>query len=335
MANTPDLQVFEDLFPFRRFASLEKLIDFWQQRASSGSTVNATIASEVLTQLEKAPELKASQVSLEDLRKHPELLELMMTAVFPPARQDNIIASAFVPFAIHSFYSTRPFDELKILEKFLLHVHIHGSEVGVEEMMRGKAMNAYHKIASTIYNLKVEQPIDFVIELVDEETGLNEYYKIIIDPEFVSIKTPSSIPELSEKDRRRLLAEPLNLELWTDILPPEYFEFHGFVVMTAVDVTQQEVLSRLKNELLEKDALSGDENLNRLQSLIRELLSRPNLHVGLIALDRCRCETVSGARAIGRSLLLQADLPKCENWHAWKCSWTTFVRIRISINSIQ
>ena len=112
MANTPDLQVFDDFFPFRRFASLEKLIDFWQQRASSGSTVNATIASEVLTQLEKAPELKASQVSLEDLRKHPELLELMMTAVFPPARQDNIIASAFVPFAIHSDAPVTPLGPL-------------------------------------------------------------------------------------------------------------------------------------------------------------------------------------------------------------------------------
>ncbi|GMQ80839.1 MAG: hypothetical protein BMS9Abin05_0268 [Rhodothermia bacterium] len=311
---TADVQAFDDLFPFRRFASLQKLIDFWEQRASSESTTNAAIAMEVLTQLENAPELKTSQVSLEDLRRHPELLELMMTAVFPPALQDNIIASAFVPFAVHSFYSTSLFDELGILEKFLLHVHIHGAKVGVDEMMRGKTMNAYHKIASSIYDLKVEQPIDFVIELVDVETGLNEYYKIIIDPEFVSISTPNSIPDLSEEDRRRLLAEPLNLELWMEILPPEHFEFHGFVVMTAINVTQQEVLSRLKNALLLKDALSGDENLNRLQSHIRELLALPDLRLGLIALDRCRCGSVSGARAIGRSLLLQSDLPKCENW---------------------
>ncbi|MCZ6705319.1 MAG: GAF domain-containing protein [Bacteroidetes bacterium] len=315
LPETTDLNGFDDLFPFRRFASLEKLIQFWRDRAASNSKANAAIAKEVLAHLEDAPELTGAEVSLEDLRRHPELLELMMTAVFPPARQDNIIASAFVPFALHSFYSTRPFDELKILEKFLHHMNIQGAKVGVEEIMRLKAMSAYRQIASAIYDFKVEQPLDLVIDLVDEETGLNEYYKIIIDPEFVSIITPSSIPELSEKDRRRLLADPLNLELWMDILPPEYFEFHGFVVMTAVDVTQQEVLSRLKNALLLKDSLSGEENLNRLQSHIRDLLSRPNLHLGIIALDRCRCGSVGGARAMGRSLLLQSDLPQCENWH--------------------
>jgi len=314
MPDTPDLQSIDDLFPFRRFASLQKLIDFWERRASSESTVNAAIAREVLVQLKKAPELSAPKVELEDLRKHPELLELMMTAVFPPALQDHVIASAFVPFSFHTFYSTRPFEDFGILEKILRHVHIHGSKVGVEQMMRGKTMNAYHKIASSIYDLDVEQPIDFVVDLMDEETGLNKYFKIIIDPEFVSINTPNSVPELTEIDRRRLLTEPLNLELWTKILPPEHFEFHGFVVMTAVDVTQQEVLSRLKNELLVKDALSGDENMDRLQSLVRELLSRPNLQMGLIALDRCRSGNVSGARAIGRSLLLQNDLPQCENW---------------------
>jgi len=48
---------------------------------------------------------------------------------------------------LQPFYATVPFEKLKIMERFLLHNHIYGFKIGMEDMFRGKALSAYHKIA--------------------------------------------------------------------------------------------------------------------------------------------------------------------------------------------
>ncbi len=46
----------------------------------------------------------------------------------------------------------------------------------------------------------------------------------------------------------RLLAEPTNVDLWAEMIPPDAFEFDGMTMITPVEVTAHEVISRLKND---------------------------------------------------------------------------------------
>ncbi|MCH8275929.1 MAG: hypothetical protein IIA50_00100, partial [Bacteroidetes bacterium] len=305
---------FKDPFPFKRVISLAPLAEFWSNLAGDDSAPSFSIAKNVVSRIREVPEFQATSVSLEAIEQHADLLELMMTAVFPAARLDRIIAAAFFPFELKSIYATAGFKKLGILDKFLNHNNIRGCCLSVEDMLKGKAMSAYHAIVSVHYGMNIPFAIPFVIQSLNESTGLNRYYRVSIDPTFVRIQVCGSLPELKPEDRKRLMAEPMNLELWSEILPPEHFEFHGFAVMSAVEVTDQEVLSRLKNDLLLKDAMTSAGSVRSLERHLQELFSRPDVRLGLIALDRWCAAHVSNARPIAQSLLLSDGHPECPDW---------------------
>jgi hypothetical protein len=120
------------------------------------------------------------------------------------------------------------------------------------------------------------------------------------------------LPEITEDDIREMLANPMDLDLWLSKVHPERFEFHGVVVLRAVDVTIQEVHSALKNDLLQKDAFASDEALDRLENRLRTLLRLPRMRLGLIALPDDDFEEIAFAQRIGRSLLFSDDvMPEC------------------------
>ena len=69
------------------------------------------------------------------------------------------------------------------------------------------------------------------------------------------------------------------------LLPPEHFVFQGFTVLTADDVTDQEVLSSLKRDLIEKESIISKVRFHSLQDKLRTLFRKPDLLFGLAALQ--------------------------------------------------
>ena len=154
-----------------------------------------------------------------------------------------------------------------------------------------------------------------VMTVHDEEVGLDRHFSLDVDPRFTSVRLVRDIEKPSSEEIARLLAEPTDIDLWTEMLPPDAFEFDGMTVITAVDVTPHEVISRLKNDHIEKDSMASPEKIDRLQHRIRNLLRCPELSLGLIAFDRrADVEAIEGARAVGKSLLLCDECaPTCPN----------------------
>ena len=63
----------------------------------------------------------------------------------------------------------------------------------------------------------------------------------------------------------------------------EYLEFSGFVVVRATDVTDQEVLSEIERDLIDKESIVSSERFQELEDKLRTLLRRPALRLGLAA----------------------------------------------------
>src|SRR6185369_7466244 len=79
--------------------------------------------------------------------------------------------------------------------------------------------------------------------------------------------------------------EPGSLERF---LPPERFVLRGVTFLKAIDVTDQEVLSALKRDLIDRESIVSPTHFAQLQDRLRTLLRRPELRLGLAALDRDR-----------------------------------------------
>ena len=68
-------------------------------------------------------------------------------------------------------------------------------------------------------------------------------------------------------------------------VPPDPFIISGFAVLNTVEVTDQEVLSSLKRDLIEKESIVSNERFNSLQAKLCTLFRKPNLLLGLAAIQ--------------------------------------------------
>jgi len=77
------------------------------------------------------------------------------------------------------------------------------------------------------------------------------------------------------------------------VLPPDRFVIRGFSILKAVEVTEQEVLSAIERELIDKESIVSTERFRGLQDRVRALLRRPEIDLGLSALEGDRVLTLN------------------------------------------
>jgi hypothetical protein len=81
-------------FPFRCEFTLRELARYWERDAEAGGPVGAIIRD----RLAAAPELLDPITDRVVIDRHRPLVDLMMSAVFPAAFQEETIGAALVPF---------------------------------------------------------------------------------------------------------------------------------------------------------------------------------------------------------------------------------------------
>jgi len=96
-------------FPFICQLSLAPLIAFWQQAIATQHPIKAAIASMVQDQLRQAPELLEPITDQAIIAQHRELVDMLMSVVFPRASWEQAYAAALLPFHLQSFYATPSF----------------------------------------------------------------------------------------------------------------------------------------------------------------------------------------------------------------------------------
>jgi hypothetical protein len=202
--------------------------------------------------------------------------------VFPPAFWDRDYAAALVPFHFQSFYTTPPFKRVLASEGQTISDHLN---IDKEMWAWGRLLKAYLAIGKEFYGIEQTFEYPLIITAKDPNTGLDQHFQINIDTQFLEIKKIGTLKALSAEAKKRLLADVTDLRTWMEVIPPGNFEFHGFTVVNAVDVTDQEVLSGLKRDLIEKESVLSQKRFNSLQARLRTLLRRPDLLAGLAAIQ--------------------------------------------------
>lgn len=291
-------------FPFRTALSLDCLIRFWEREADRADGVRALMAQQIRERLDRTPELRGPIRDLAILKKHGELVAALMTAVIPPALWEDNAFAVNAPYELRNFYSTPFFDQLGLIRDGDF---THGTNLSEQNFLWGKTVCAYNAILRKFYGSTVSFEYPLRTTIPDPKTGLDRHYKITLDPRFIEIKPRGKLPSLDDAQRKHLRANSTNLEVLASLLPPDRFEFHGFTLLQAVDVTDEEVFSALKAHLLEKDTLLSGEKMQRLQHQIRILLRAPNALLGVCALQGDIRFFQNIGRKIGGSFVLEDE----------------------------
>jgi GAF domain len=268
-------------FPFRSEISLKPLIDFWTRAADAGSAKGA-LARMVSEEIKKAPELLEPITSSATIERHKDLLDVLMTAVFPPAGWEQSYGAVMAPFQLRGFYATPLMRQLLMTEDGKLHGRFNMDERLVAAMRRAYA---YALILKRVYNIDFDVDYPVIITGADPETGLDRHFRIFFDLQFVQVETVGPVPPLPADVEHRVHSTALDHAGLHDLLPADRFVFRGITIVKGVDVTDQEVLSGLKRDLIDRESIVSQAHFMGLQQRLRTLFRRPELRLGLGAID--------------------------------------------------
>ncbi len=297
------------VFPFKTILSFQPLLRFWKEKSQNTDDPFHAIANHVMEVVKKYPELGRPIKNPGIIEKHKKFFDLMMSVIYPNTQLNHIIAASALPFQVESqeiFYTSPEFDKIVMPQ---LKDAYKSFGMNNKLMITGKIINAYSTILAKHYNrfIKLEHPM--IMKLQDPGTGLDKYYKLAIDGSMVDLVVKGKLPELTDEQLDTITGNIANIQFIMELLPPELFEFHGFITMTAIDVTNSEIISRLKFDLLDQHGSYYGNKFPEMKKNIRSLLKNPGLDVGITILPDNNFIDINISRDLGKSVLFRI----CDN----------------------
>ena len=270
-----------DEFPFRVEFSLEPLIRYWETDLAVDDCLLGSAARIVLDRVAQAPELRG-QATLEIVKAHEDLIDALMIAVFSPTFQAEGFAAALLPFRLQTFFATEAFERVLTGPGGFLKGRI---DADAALLAKVRLIHAYSLILQRVYGVEGGIEFPWISIVQDPETGLERHFKLLLEKRFLDVEVVGDPPVLTEENRRRVRALSLEPSALMEILPPEKFVIRGFSVIRAIEVTEQEVLSSIERDLIEKESIVSTERFQTLQQKLRALLRRPEIELGIAAIE--------------------------------------------------
>ena len=296
-------------FPFKSTLSLEYMIKFWKEEANHSNTYRSAHARSLLEQLKNAPELMQPINDMDMLKKYSDLVDQLMTAIYPASRWESQLSTSNAPFQFQSFYTSPLFNKIFGITK---EGKFGNADFNEHEMLASKILSAYLMILEKFYNRKISIENQFIMGVNDD--SLTRYYKIDVDPRFVNIKAVGNPPIIDDDKINYILKDVANLNRWREVLPPENFEFVGFVTISATNVTDQETLSQLKHDLLERASIISLDRFLELQQNLRNYLRLPDIKLGLVSFSGEWKMMLDYGNKIGLSFIMNEKIKNsCES----------------------
>jgi len=280
-------------FPFRCELSLAPLITFWTQVSAYSEFGRGPLPGIIRERVRQAPELAGVVEDLSLVGKHQELVDLMMSAMFPPAFWEQEYGAALFPFQLRAFYATSAFRRSLMNEDGTLRGRVN---LDAQRLQAVKLLLAYELILERRYGVQLGvEEVPVIFTSVDPATTLERHFQLQFDWRFVEVKAVGPVPPLTDAVKQPLQSGNIDVDLLRELLPPEKFVLRGFMILKAVDVTDQEVLSSLKRDLIDKESIVSHARFQSLQAKLRTLFRRPGLHLGLCALEGDRVLVLNDA----------------------------------------
>src|SRR5262247_1869702 len=284
-------------FPFRSELSLAPLITFWTQLSAYHEFGRGPIPGLVRDKARTAPELAAVITDESVIEHHRAFVDLIMSALFPPAFWEQEYGAALYPFQLRAFYATPPFRRSLMSADGTLQgrANFLQEDSAAQTLAAARRVLAYELILERLYGIEVGSDIPVIFTTAESATGLDQHFRLQFDWRFVEVERVGPPLPLPEPVREQLRTGSIDLDLLLRVLPPERFILRGFMIVKAVDVTDQEVLSSLKRDLIDKDSIVSSARFQGLQAKLRTFFRRPELGLGLAAVEGDRVLVLNDA----------------------------------------
>lgn len=286
---------------FKTSISFHILIDHIKKEAQTDDSIRRDFAESILAAIEKNPELKAPIYNNKIIEKHRELIHDMMMFVFPRAFYEKQMYAATTAYLNEVFYATPKFkDTIKVENGRIL-----GElNIDIESFNFGKTINSFLAILQVVYGLDINMEFPLVYRIPDPETGLDRYFKMNLAVEFMDMIIKKEIKPFTEKEKELIKTKIYDIDFLKKMVPVEDFEFSGFMVLNAINITVTEILSAIKKDLIERETVTTMAGFLKLQHKLRSLLKIPDLMLGLADYPGSPHKIFTYGHNVGNSFIL-------------------------------
>ncbi|HEV8270953.1 MAG TPA: hypothetical protein VGQ04_06570, partial [Chitinophagaceae bacterium] len=246
----------------------------------SSSTGVKKLYTGILEYADQHPELQNAIDDLSILEPHHEWMQMLLSIIFPPtASEHEMIYSVALPFSYTTIYSSRLFNML-FIEPGTVNIKVPDNDTG-KDLEHDRLHAAYNLILKKYCKFNAPEFVSSVHPYHDPHSGLIKYMELQLDTRYIDVRFTGAhlpIPEdfINKRDHGLLSLEELQHNI-----PIEQFSFEGIVIGRVVDVTETEVISQMKSELLNLNAFSEGVVYHKLQDLVQSLIGLKDIRIGI------------------------------------------------------
>jgi len=267
-----------DEHAFNSYLSFKPLVESLKKNIREGNPGMQKLYGQVVAQFESHPELMKPVADLATLFPHTELIEELLSAVFPPTTT-NFMYGISLPFRFQAVYVSPAFKK-NLIKPGTNEILVPENQVGVS-LSQEKLNAAYGLILKKYMGVSSSDAYRSVYPYTEETTGLTRYMELRLDTRFIEVKPLGEMPKLPVTVMDRQSNRMMKLEELMRLIPLDQFVFEGLVVMRINDVTEQAVIAEIKNKLLHFDAMSDIQGYAELETFIQSLICIKGLGIGI------------------------------------------------------
>ena len=294
----------------RSVLSFDYLLEFWREEERSDRHGLSEFAHVLNRRVAEHPELYGSITDVSVLARHEKLLRSLLSAILPVGLT-NLAFAAIAPPASWDFLHMTPRFARELADE--------------KGQMRGcllidgldwdylRTLFSYLLIMRSLYDVHLPFERSILVGTEHSETGLLRTYQMRAQFDMLRVRPIGELPEIDLEAVRSLGARMTSIEAWRELVPADQFEFYGFVVYQATDVSEENNRSRLKEILVLPDPLVDSEAFASIRELLRSLLGLPRLQFSVVGIEGDAAICMDGTQGLRQDPDEQLDSFICES----------------------
>ncbi|WP_372747020.1 GAF domain-containing protein, partial [Lutibacter sp.] len=256
--------------PLKLKFSFEAIFDYLESIALDKDHYLHLTAINLLEEYQQYPEIRHGFEDLTLLEKYKQEISKLLSILFPDLLQDNEIKAATIPFEFTTFKLSRRFQQILEDAGEDYNFEIRNFDDTNMYILSCTFILSYH------YNVHIDFRRPFFFDIPNVKTGITKHYRTLINGDFFKVSPLESAPKITDEDVKLLLDNFNNIDIWKEKFPPNSYQFTGFGMMNLFDVTQDQSISNLKENLLRKD----EKGFEEIEQSISKLFGSTTIQFG-------------------------------------------------------
>ncbi|SFE84390.1 hypothetical protein SAMN05518672_1118 [Chitinophaga sp. CF118] len=281
--------------------SFKPFMDHLEKRIAEEQTVKAAFYKDTL-KLFKGRNVYDLEISLENIHQYEDLLEQMYLCLSAPMVGEHELAWALsFPMKPIVFYGT------SMLYELIKNKKGHEKDVEAPEIVaaqhRERLQLLYSLILKRLYNFQVPLHAERYHGATNVATGLEEYYWVHINMDFVTVSVKGELPEIDFRKLYSKLTDGAGYEILEDILPLNLFSFRGIGTIAVSDVTPLKAIENIQQVRLANNPGNEDASYKLVMQSLKTLVRNNKIEFDLFPFVRVNNEPVYGYAKGGTGVL--------------------------------